>query len=199
MGHREVKNLPTVAQLWRSSIRIKTQKHALSDIQAEKAQPFVKINSVQFSCSVVSDSLRPHESQHARLPYLSPTPRVHPNSRASSRWCHPAISSCRPLFLLPPIPPSIRVFSNESTLFMRWPKYWKALILQISPGLARLGERMYSFLSSSHSQVNRIRMFAWTKTLQFSIQAERKVSPGRPLCVDSILLLNKSNVKQRLK
>ena len=106
---------------------------------------------------------------------------------------------CRPLLLLPPIPPSIRVFSNESTLCMRWPKYWKALILQISPGLARLGEGMYSFLSSSHLQVNRIRMFAWTKTLQFSIQAERKVSPGRTLCVDSILLLNKSNGKQRLK
>ena len=46
------------------------------------------------------------------------------NSRPSSRWCHPAISSCHPLFFLPPIPPSIRVFSSESTLRMRWPKYW---------------------------------------------------------------------------
>ena len=49
--------------------------------------------SVQFSRSVVSDSLRPHESQPARPPCPSPTPGVHPNSRASSRWCHPAISS----------------------------------------------------------------------------------------------------------
>ena len=49
--------------------------------------------SVQFSRSVVSDSLRPHESQHARPPCPSPTPRVHSNSRPSSRWCHPAISS----------------------------------------------------------------------------------------------------------
>ena len=48
-------------------------------------------HSVQFSRSVVSDSLRPHESQHARPPCPSPTPWVHPNS--SSRWCHPAISS----------------------------------------------------------------------------------------------------------
>ena len=48
---------------------------------------------VQFSHSVVSDSLRPHDSQHARPPCPSPTPRVHPNSHASSRWCHPAISS----------------------------------------------------------------------------------------------------------
>jgi len=49
--------------------------------------------SVQFSCSVVSDSLWPHESQHARPPCPSPTPRVHLNSCPLSRWCHPAISS----------------------------------------------------------------------------------------------------------
>ena len=51
------------------------------------------IQSVQFSRSVVSDSLWPHESQHARPPCPSPTPGFHPNSRPSSRWCHPAISS----------------------------------------------------------------------------------------------------------
>ena len=50
-------------------------------------------SSVQFSHSVLSDSLRPHESQHARPPCPSPTPRVHANSRPSNRWCHPAISS----------------------------------------------------------------------------------------------------------
>ena len=52
-----------------------------------------QFNSVQFSCSVVSDSLRPHELQHARPPCPSPTPGVHSNSRPLSRWCHPAISS----------------------------------------------------------------------------------------------------------
>ena len=50
-------------------------------------------SSVQFSHSVVSDSLWPHESQHARPPCPSPTPGVHSNSCPSSRWCHPAISS----------------------------------------------------------------------------------------------------------
>ena len=50
-------------------------------------------SSVQFSCSVVSDSLRPHESQHARPPCPSPTPGVYSNPCSSSRWCHPAISS----------------------------------------------------------------------------------------------------------
>ena len=81
--------------------------------------------SVQFSHSVVSDSLWPHESQHTRPPCPSPTSRVHSNSCPSSRWCHPAIwSSCSSLLLIPPIPASIRVFSNESILPMRWPRYW---------------------------------------------------------------------------
>ena len=51
------------------------------------------LSSVQFSHSVVSDSLRPHESQHTRPPCPSPTPEVQSNSCSSSRWCHPAISS----------------------------------------------------------------------------------------------------------
>ena len=51
------------------------------------------ICSVQFSCSVMSDSLRPHEPQHTRPPCPSPTPRVHPNPCPLSRWCHPTISS----------------------------------------------------------------------------------------------------------
>ena len=49
--------------------------------------------TTQFSRSVMSNSLRPHESQHARPPYPSLTPWVHPNSCPSSQWCHPAISS----------------------------------------------------------------------------------------------------------
>ena len=81
--------------------------------------------SVQFSHSVVSDSLRPHESQQAGLP-------VHHNllefTQTYVHWVLVMISShlilCHPLLLLPPIPPSIRVFSKESTLCMRWPKYW---------------------------------------------------------------------------
>ena len=51
------------------------------------------ISSVQFSHSVVSDFLWPHESQHTRPPCPSPTPRVHSDSRPSSQWCHPAILS----------------------------------------------------------------------------------------------------------
>ena len=53
----------------------------------------MSISSVQFSRSVVSDSLRPHESQQARPPCPSPSPGVHSDSRPSSPWCHPAVSS----------------------------------------------------------------------------------------------------------
>ena len=54
---------------------------------------FQSLRSDQISRSVVSSSLQPHESQHARPPYPSPAPGVHPDSRPSSQWCHPAISS----------------------------------------------------------------------------------------------------------
>ena len=75
--------------------------------------------------SGVSDSLRPHELQHARPPCPSPTPGVHSDPRPSSQWCHPAISSSVvPFSSCPQSLPAIRVFSNESTLHMRWPKYW---------------------------------------------------------------------------
>ena len=86
----------------------------------------INLSSVQFSRSVVSDSLQPHESQHARPPCSSPAPGVHPDSRTSIESVMPSsrLILCHPLLLLPPIPPSIRVFSNESTLRMRWPKYW---------------------------------------------------------------------------
>ena len=77
-----------------------------------------------FSHSVLSCSLQPHGLQHVRLPCPSLSPRVCSNSCPLSQWCHPTISSCRPLLLLPLIFPSIRIFSSESVLRFRWPKYW---------------------------------------------------------------------------
>ena len=105
---------------------------SIKKLVSDLLHSWASVSSVQFSRSVVSDSLRPHESQHTRPPYPSPTPRVYSNSCPLSQWCHPAISSCCPLLLLPPIPPRIRVFSNESTLHMRWPKYW-SFSFSISP------------------------------------------------------------------
>ena len=88
--------------------------------------------SVQFSHSVVSDSLWPHGLQHARLPCPSPTPRAHSNSWPLSRWCHPIISSSVIPSSSASIFPSIRVFSNESVLRIRWPKDW-SFSFSISP------------------------------------------------------------------
>ena len=73
----------------------------------------------------MSDSLRPHESQHTRPPCPSPTPGVHSRLMSIESVVPSShLILCHPLLLLPPIPPSIRVFSNESTLRIRWPKYW---------------------------------------------------------------------------
>ena len=80
----------------------------------------------------MSNSLPPHELQHPRPLCPSTTPRVHPNSCPLSWWCHPAIlSSVIPFSSCPQSLP-VLVFSNESTLCMRWPKYW-SFSLSISP------------------------------------------------------------------
>ena len=92
----------------------------------------VFISSVQFSLSVVSNSLQSHELQHTRRPCPSPTPGVHPNPCPLCQWFHPTISSCVIPFSSCPQSPSIRVFSNESTLLIRWPKYW-SFSFNISP------------------------------------------------------------------
>ena len=94
--------------------------------------------SVQFSCSVVSDSLWPHELQHTRFPCSSPTPGVHSDSRPLSWWCHPAISSSVVPFSSCPQSLPASVFSKESTLPMRWPKYW-SLSFSIIPSKAHPG------------------------------------------------------------
>ena len=89
-------------------------------------------SSVQFSCSVMYDSLRPHEPQHARPPCLSPTPGVYPSPCPLSCWCHPTISSLVIPFSSCPQSFSIRVFSNKLALHIRWPKYW-SFSFKISP------------------------------------------------------------------
>ena len=79
--------------------------------------------SVQFSPSVMSNSFWPHGLQHARPPCPSPTPGVYSNSCPLSRWCPSNhLILCHSLLLPPSIIPSIRVFSNDSVLCIRWPK-----------------------------------------------------------------------------
>ena len=98
-----------------------------------KWQPSPICSSVHFSHSVVSDSLRPHGLKHARLPCPSPTPGACSNSCPLS-WLMPSnhLMLCHPLLLLPSIFLNIWVFSNESVLHIRWPKYW-GFSFNISP------------------------------------------------------------------
>ena len=88
------------------------------------------------SCSVVSDSLRPHGLQLARLLCPSPTPGVYsnscPNSCPSLVLQYNHLILCRPLLLLPSVFPSIRVFTTESVFHIRWPKHW-SFSFSISP------------------------------------------------------------------
>ena len=101
--------------------------------------------------SIISDSLWPRGMQHARLPCLSLSPRVCSNSCSLSQWYRPTISSSvTPLLLLPSIFPSIRVFSNELALHIRWPKYW-SFSFGISPSSEHSG--LISFVTESSSSV----------------------------------------------
>ena len=137
--------------------RLFTTEPPETDLKQQRHQ--TSLISVQFSRSVVSDSLWPHESQHARPPCPSPTPRVYPNSCSIDEHRLVVPSShlilCHPLLLLAPIPPSIRVFSNESTLRMRWPKYWSFNLASVLPmntqGWSPLGRTGWISLQSKGS------------------------------------------------
>ena len=90
----------------------------------------LKPQSVQFSHSVMSDSLRPHELQHSRPPCPSQSPPKPISIESVMPSNH--LILCHPLLLPPSIFSSIRVFSNESVLHIRWPKYW-SFSFSISP------------------------------------------------------------------
>ena len=86
----------------------------------------------------MSDFLRPHEPQRARPPCPSPIPRIYPNTSTKSVMPSNHLILCCRLFLLPSIFANIRVFSNESALRIRWPKYW-SFSFNISPSSEQPG------------------------------------------------------------
>ena len=105
----------------------------------------------QFSRSFVSESLRPHGLQYTRPPCPSPTPGVGLMSIESVMPSNHIIL-CRLLLLLPSIFPSIRVFSNESALRIRWPKYW-SFSFNISPSKNLvLGQRLQNSYNNTGSK-----------------------------------------------
>ena len=113
----------------------------------------------------MSNSLWSHGLQNARLPCPSPTPGAYSNACPWSWWCKSNhLILCRPLLRPPSIFPSIRVFSNESVLFIKWPKYWS-----------------FSFSISSSDEFSRLSSFridwldilAVQKTLKSLLQHHR--------------------------
>ena len=109
----------------------KTTEWERLEISSRKLEiPREHFMQAQFSHSVMSDSLWAHGLHHARLPCPPPTPRAYSNSCPLSRWCH--LILCHFLLLLPSSFPSINVFSNDSILCIRWPKYW-SFSFNISP------------------------------------------------------------------
>ena len=111
------------------------------------------ISSVQFSPSVMSNSLQPHGLQHARPPCPSPSPGACSNS------C--PLNQCCPLLLLPSIFPSIRGFSNESVLCFRWPVYWS---FSFSISLSNEYSGLISF------RIDWLDLFAVQRTLKSLLQ-----------------------------
>ena len=99
----------------------------------EGVQYLKDFSSVEFTRSVMSDCLRPHESKHARPPCPSPTPRVYSDPCPSSWWCHPAISSSVvPFSSCPQSLPASGSFPMSQLLELRWPKDW-SFSFSISP------------------------------------------------------------------
>ena len=109
------------------------------------------LNSVQFSCSVVSDSLPPHELQQPGLPVHHQLPEPPKSMSIESVMPSNHLILCLPFLLLPSVFPSIRVFSNESVLRISWSKYW-SFSFSISPsneysGLIYLKIDWFDFLA----------------------------------------------------
>ena len=122
---------------------------------------------IQFNHSVMSDSLWPHEQQHAKPPCPSSTPSL--PKRMSIELVMPSshLILCHPFLLLPSIFPSIRIFSNESVLHIRWPKYWN-FSFNISPS------NEYSGLISF--RIDRLALLAVQRTIKSLLQHHKSIS-----------------------
>ena len=105
-----------------------------------------KPSTIQFSCSVVSDYLWPHGLQHVWLPCPSPNPGAYSNLMSiESLMPSNCLILCHPLLLPLSIFPSIKVFSNESALHIRWPKYWSFSISPSNKYSGLISFRMHWF------------------------------------------------------
>ena len=156
------------------------------ELSKEVSPQNYETSSVQFSCSVVSDSLRPHELQHARPPCPSSTPGVYTNSCPLSQWCHPTIPSSVPCFssCLQPFPASgsfpvsrlstsggqsIRASASALVLLVNiqdlFPLWLTGLISLQAKGLSRIFSSTtvwrHQFFGTQHFQLSSSHIGAW--------------------------------------
>ena len=117
---------------WENEVSFLHQCHEWCEDECIYVHCLFPLSSVQFSCSLLSDSLRPHEPQYARPSCPSPTPRVHPNLCPLCRWCHPTISSSVIPFSSFPQPFPQSGSFQMSQHCIRWPKFW-SFSFNISP------------------------------------------------------------------
>ena len=108
--------------------------------------------SVQFSCSVISNSLQPHGLQHASPPCQLPTPGVYPNSCPLRQWCHPTIAFSVIPFSSPFNLSQYQGLSNESVLPIRWPKS-RSFSFSISPSSEYSGLKSFRMDWLNHLEV----------------------------------------------
>ena len=148
-----------------------------------------QVGSVQFSCSVVFNSLWPHGLQHARLPCLSPAPGVYSNSCPLSRWCHPTISSSVYPFSSRLQKTSLRVFSNELALHITWPKYWSLSIIPSNKYSGLIAFRIDWFdllavpgtLKSLHQHLSSKTSILWCSAFFMVQHSHPYMTTGKPL------------------
>ena len=103
--------------------------HLMSILHQNRSFESIQFSSVQFSHAVVSDSVTSWIAAHQASLSITNSRSLLKLMSMESVVPSSHLILCCPLFLLPPIPPSIRVFSNESTLCIRWPEYWSLKVL----------------------------------------------------------------------
>ena len=147
----------------------------------------------------MANSLRPQESQHARPPCPSPTPGVYLNSCPLNQWCYPAILSSHLLPLLPSTFPSIRVFSNELAICIRWPQFW-SFSFSISPsteysGLISLG--LTGWISLQSKGLSRVFSGSRREKLKWSPRESLKKRENDRIEVKVVIICRESTGEQR--
>ena len=128
-GHRGTVQTPHRSQ--DVSVHFMSPYHLMS-LLGYKCYIMCTHKAIQFSCSVVSDSVTPWAAAHQVSLSITNSQSLLKLMSLESVMPSSHLILCHPLLLLPPVPPSIRVFSNESSLRMRWPKYW-SFSFNISP------------------------------------------------------------------